>query len=103
MIVELLSTLGVGGSITTGAVLLLVALYLRRAVVLGGGVAAMASSAATYGLLLAVTAGVAIMLGWIDPHPGVVFDHLRSAASTAWTWGTGPVRTGWEWLIGVLG
>jgi hypothetical protein len=102
LLTGLLAYLGLGGSVMTGAVLLVVAFYVWRGVSVGRTVATLAGSLAAYALVLLVALGIAIVLGWVDPHPGAAFGDLRVAARAVFDVATGPVRDLVGWVLGVV-
>ncbi|MFD1600170.1 hypothetical protein ACFSBX_14490 [Halobellus rarus] len=100
LITSVLAYLGLGGSVMTGAVLLLVAFYLYRGVSAGRTVATLAGSLAAYALVLLVAVGFAIVLGWIDPHPGTAFEDVTTAVRMLIEAGSGPMGDVWTWIRG---
>lgn len=102
MLVGLLESLGLGGSMLTAAMLVLVVLYIRRAARAGSMAAGFASATVAYAMVVLGVAAVSIVLGWVDPHPGVIFEHLRTGASWGWEVATGPAREVAAWLRGVI-
>ncbi|QHS17190.1 hypothetical protein GWK26_08565 [haloarchaeon 3A1-DGR] len=101
LITGALAYLGLGGSVMTGAVLLVAAFYVWRGVSAGRTLATLAGSLAAYALVLLVVTGVAIVLGWIDPHPGTILGDLRVALRAIVDVGTGPARDFVEWVRAV--
>lgn len=101
MLGELLSALGVGGSLMTALMIGLIALYIRHAMHAGAVVGTAASAAGVYAVVVLVALAVATALGWIDPRPSRVLEH----AAVAWEWATGPIAEAaaewWDWISGV--
>lgn len=82
---EALSALGAGQRLMMGAMFAAVALYLFKAVKIGRVIGSVFSSAAAYGIVVLVGAGVAIALGWIDPNVGRATSQLSTAVDAVWS------------------
>ena len=98
MLTGLLEALGFGGSVMTAAMLVLAVLYLRRVAQAGSLVVGLASAGLAYAVAILAVAAVAIGLGWVDPHPGRMFEHAHSGAQWGWEFATGPLRSLVDWL-----
>jgi len=83
-LLEALGALGAGERIIMGATLVFVAFYLFKAVKIGKVVGDLFTSAAGYAIVVAVGAGLAIALGWVDPNVGAATSQLGTAANAVW-------------------
>jgi len=83
-LLEALAALGAGQRLMMGAMLFAGAFYLLKAVKVGKLVGDVLSSGAAYAIVLAVVAGVAIALGWVDPNVGRMTAQLATFADTVW-------------------
>ena len=81
---EALAALGAGQRLMMGAMLLAGALYLFKVVKIGRVIGSVFSSAAAYGIVVLVGAGLAIALGWIDPNVSRMTSQLSTGASAVW-------------------
>ena len=84
-LLEALGALGAGEQVLMGATLLVVGFYLFKAVKIGKVVGDLFSSAAAYAIVVAVGAGIAIALGWVDPNVGAATSQLKTAADAMWS------------------
>ena len=84
-LLEALGALGAGEQVLMGATLLVVGFYLFKAVKIGKVVGDLFSSAAAYAIVVAVGAGIAIALGWVDPNVGAATSQLRTAVDAVWS------------------
>jgi len=83
-LLEALAALGAGQRLMMGAMLFAGAFYLLKAVKVGKLVGDVLSSGAAYAIVLAVGAGLAIALGWIDPNVSRMTSQLSTGASAVW-------------------
>jgi len=84
-LLEALAALGAGQRLMMGAMLLAGALYLFKVVKIGRVIGSVFSSAAAYGIVVLVGAGLAIALGWIDPNVGRMTSQVASAGDAIWS------------------
>ncbi|SFR31160.1 hypothetical protein [Halorubrum sodomense] len=84
-LLEALAALGAGQQVLMGATLLVVGFYLFKAVKIGKVVGDLFSSAAGYAIVVAVGAGLAIALGWVDPNVGAATSQLATAVDAVWS------------------
>ena len=89
---EIVSSLGLGPQLTIAASLALVGCYLYRVAALASVVTALVGNAITYVLVVLLAAAGAIAAGWVDPHPGVLLEHIGRAIGAAGEHGVGSVR-----------
>jgi len=83
-LLEALAALGAGQRLMMGAMLLAGGLYLFKAVKIGRLIGSVFSSAAAYGIVVLVGAGLAIALGWIDPNVGRMTSQVATFVDTVW-------------------
>lgn len=79
MLLEFLSSLGLGEQLMTAAVLAMAVWYLFRGKSVIGTVIAAVGTATTIMMGTLAVIAISIGLGWFDPQPGVVFDHVATA------------------------
>jgi len=84
-LLEALGALGAGQQVVMGATLLIVGFYLFKAVKIGKVVGDLFTSAAGYAIVVAVGAGLAIALGWVDPNVGAATSQLATAVDAVWS------------------
>lgn len=102
-IIEMLRVLGVRGGAIGGASLLVVAFYLWRAKRVGARAAGFGAALVAYSVATLVVLGAAIALGWADPNPGVVSEHIREGVSLAIERGSEPALKAFRWLVSTAG
>ena len=103
MLTGLLESLGLGGSIVTAAMLVLVALYLRRAAKAGSLAVGFASATVGYTMVILGVAAVAVGLGWVDPRPSTMLEHARTGWAYATEEGVTLLKRAWSFLSGFVG
>jgi len=102
LLIEVMRMLGVRGSAVGGASLLLVAFYLWRAKRVGSRVATMGAAVVAYSVAILVVLAVVLALGWADPNPGVISEHVHAGVSLALDRASRPIhmaaRSIWAWV-----
>ena len=101
-LVELLSRLGLEGGAIAAATSLLVAFYLLRARSVGARAASAGAALVAYTVAILVVFAVVLGLGWFDPRPGVITEHLARGASAAAERATEPARRLVRWAVDVV-
>lgn len=101
-IIEVLRMLGLKGSAIGAASCVLIAFYLLRAKRIGSRAAGMGAAAVAYTTAVLVVLGAAIALGWAEPNPGVMYEHLREGVSLAIERGSRPARKAFRWVVDAL-
>ena len=99
---ELLSRLGLEGGAIAAATSLLVAFYLLRARSVGARAASAGAALVAYSVAILVVFAVVLGLGWFDPRPSVITEHLARAGSTAVERAKEPGRRLVRWLVDVV-
>lgn len=95
---ELVSVLGLGGTVAAAVPLFMTVWYLFRA----RSVASTAASASATGFVIiaSVTAafGLALALGWVAPRLGIVLQDVARLLEL----GDGPAGELWRWVVGTV-
>lgn len=100
MLTDMLQALGAGSTIVAATSLALVGWHMWRAAALGRIVASTASTALLISVSITFAAALALALGWVDPHPGVIIEHLRAALWFVIERGSAPLRALVRFLVG---
>lgn len=106
MLTDLVSTLGLGGSVVSAVSLGMIAWYMWRAKAIGRAAAGAASAAIAYALAVLTVGALVLALGWADPHPSIAVEHVRTAVGVVADTLAEPVRTLAEYvrdLVGAIG
>lgn len=77
-IIDVLRSAGAGEQLVIAAFALVAAFYVFKVVKIGKLVGGLVSSAAGYGIVILVGAGLAIALGWVDPNLGRIGQHIST-------------------------
>lgn len=83
IVLDVLRQLGVGGSILMAASLGLVAFYLVKVTSGAKTVGGVLANGVTYAVVVLVAVAISIALGWVDPNPSIVLDHVHTAMAAA--------------------
>ena len=101
-LLDLLRQVGLGGSAVASATALLVAFYLLRARSVGARAASAGAALVAYSVAILLVIAVTLALGWFDPRPSVITEHLARAASAGADRATEPFRRLVRWLVDAL-
>lgn len=91
-LLELLRRLGLEGGAVAAASCVVVAFYLLRARSVGARAASAGAAFVAYTTATLVILAFGLALGWFDPAPEVIRDHLALAFSELVDVATGPAR-----------